>query len=288
MARAAPWGRRVVRALVAPIVLIVAVLGSILAGVATPTEAAGVGAIGATLLAGQRFVPARPLPIYAAALSLIALLLLTSLLDLRLGRSEIPAADEAGIALAIIACALLAFGLAVALIRAFRDGTLTEVMRATTRISSLVFVIVIGAQLFSLVFRGLGGDEMVRRFLTGLPGGAIGAMTVVMGLMFVMGFFLDFIEITFVVVPLIGPVLLQMNLDPIWLGIMIAVNLQTSFLTPPFGFALFYLRGVAPPEVTTLQIYRGVVPFVLIQLFMLVLLALFPSMATWLPEAVFG
>ncbi len=283
-----PMGRRIGRALIAPIVLIVAVLGSILAGVATPTEAAGVGAIGATLLAGQRFVPERPLPIYAAALSLIALLLLTSLLDLRLGRSEIPAADQAGIALAFAACALLAFGLGVALIRAWRDGTLTEVTRATTRISSLVFVIVIGAQLFSLVFRGFGGDEMVRGFLTGLPGGALGAMTVVMGLMFVMGFFLDFIEITFVVVPLIGPVLLQMNLDPIWLGVMIAVNLQTSFLTPPFGFALFYLRGVAPPEVTTLQIYRGVIPFVVIQLSMLVLLALFPAMATWLPEAVFG
>jgi tripartite ATP-independent transporter DctM subunit len=283
-----PMSRRVGQALVAPIVLIIAVLGSILAGVATPTEAAGVGAIGATLLAGQRFVPERPLPIYSAALSLIGLLLLTSLLDLRLGRSEIPMIDQAGIALAVIACVVLAFGLLIALVRAYRDGTLTEVMRATTRISSLVFVIVIGAQLFSLVFRGLGGDEMVHRFLTGLPGGALGAMIVVMGLMFIMGFFLDFIEITFVVVPIIGPVLLQLNLDPIWLGVMIAVNLQTSFLTPPFGFALFYLRGVAPPEVTTLQIYRGVIPFVLIQLFMLILLSLFPGMATWLPEAVFG
>jgi TRAP-type mannitol/chloroaromatic compound transport system permease large subunit len=233
-------------------------------------------------------VPERPLPIYAAALSLIGLLALTSLLDLRLGRSAIPMLDKAGIALASIACVVLAFGLFVALVRAWRDGTLTEVMRATTRISSLVFVIVIGAQLFSLVFRGLGGDQMVHEFLTGLPGGALGAMIVVMGLMFVMGFFLDFIEITFVVVPVIGPVLLQLNLDPIWLGIMIAVNLQTSFLTPPFGFALFYLRGVAPPEVTTMQIYRGVIPFVLIQLLMLVILALFPAMATWLPHAVFG
>jgi tripartite ATP-independent transporter DctM subunit len=279
---------RIGRALVAPIVLIVAVLGSILAGIATPTEAAGVGAIGATLLAGQRFAPDRPLPILAAALSLIGLLLLTGLLDLRLGRSEIPGADQAGIALAFLACAVLAWGLLVALLRAYRDGTLTEVTRATTRISSLVFVIVIGAQLFSLVFRGLGGDVMVHEFLTGLPGGALGAMIVVMALMFVMGFFLDFIEITFVVVPIIGPVLLQLDLDPIWLGVMIAVNLQTSFLTPPFGFALFYLRGVAPPSVTTLDIYRGVVPFVAIQLFMLVLLALFPGMATWLPNAVFG
>jgi TRAP-type mannitol/chloroaromatic compound transport system permease large subunit len=279
---------RIGHALVAPIVLIVAVLGSILAGVATPTEAAGVGAIGATLLAGQRLAEGRPVPIYAAAAALVGVLLLTSFLDLRVGRSEISTGDQAGIVAAAILCLILAFGLLVALRRTWDDGTLTEVMRATARISSMVFVIVIGAQLFSLVFRGFGGDDMVHEFLTGLPGGAVGAMIVVMGLMFVMGFFLDFIEITFVVVPIVGPVLLQLDLDPVWLGVMIAVNLQTSFLTPPFGFALFYLRGVAPPEVTTMQIYRGVVPFVLIQLLMLVLLALAPGMATWLPEVVFG
>ena len=152
----------------------------------------------------------------------------------------------------------------------------------------MVFVIVIGAQLFSLVFRGFGGDEMVHDFLTALPGGALGAMIMVMALLFVMGFFLEFIEITFVVVPVVGPVLLLLGLDPVWLGIMIAMNLQTSFLTPPFGLALFYLRGVAPPEVTTMHIYRGVVPFVVMQLFMLVILALFPGMATWLPDAIFG
>jgi tripartite ATP-independent transporter DctM subunit len=280
--------RRVMHALIAPIVLIVAVLGSILAGVATPTEAAGVGAIGATLLAGARLVPGRPLPIYNAALGLVGLLLLTSFVDLRIARSAIPAADRLGIGLAALLCMLLAFGLLVALLRAHRNGTLVEVVRATARISSMVFVIVIGAQLFSLVFRGFGGDDMVHEFLTALPGGALGAMVVVMALMFVMGFFLEFIEITFVVVPIVGPVLLQLGLDPIWLGVMIAVNLQTSFLTPPFGFALFYLRGVAPPEVTTLQIYRGVVPFVTIQLLMLVLLALFPAMATWLPRVIFG
>jgi TRAP-type mannitol/chloroaromatic compound transport system permease large subunit len=280
--------RRVMRAMVAPIVLIVAVLGSILAGVATPTEAAGVGAIGATLLAGARLVPGRPLPIYGAALALVGLLVLTSFVDLRIARSEIPPADQLGLGLAALLCVLLAFGLLVALVRAHRDGTLVAVMRSTTRISSMVFVIVIGAQLFSLVFRGFGGDETVHEFLTALPGGALGAMVVVMAVMFVMGFFLEFIEITFVVVPIVGPVLLQLGLDPIWLGVMIAVNLQTSFLTPPFGFALFYLRGVAPPEVTTLQIYRGVVPFVAMQLLMLVLLALFPAMATWLPRAIFG
>jgi TRAP-type mannitol/chloroaromatic compound transport system permease large subunit len=193
-----------------------------------------------------------------------------------------------GIGLAMLCCAALTWGILVALGRAHRHGTLVEVVRATTRISSMVFVIVIGAQLFSLVFRGFGGDDMVHAFLTGLPGGALGAMVVVMALMFLMGFFLEFIEITFVVVPIVGPVLLQLGLDPVWLGVMIAVNLQTSFLTPPFGFALFYLRGVAPPEVTTLQIYRGVAPFVAIQLFMLVLLALFPAMATWLPHVIFG
>jgi TRAP-type mannitol/chloroaromatic compound transport system permease large subunit len=129
---------------------------------------------------------------------------------------------------------------------------------------------------------------MVHEFLTGIPGGALGAMTVVMALMFVMGFFIEFIEITFVVVPVVGPVLLLLGLDPVWLGVMIGMNLQTSFLTPPFGLSLFYLRGVAPPAVTTMHIYRGVVPFVVMQLFMLVILALFPGMATWLPRAMFG
>jgi TRAP-type mannitol/chloroaromatic compound transport system permease large subunit len=259
-----------------------------MAGVATPTEAAGVGSIGATLLAGQRLFPGRPVPIAAAALALVGLLVLVTNFDLRIARSEIPTSDMVGIGLAMLCCAALAWGILVALGRAHRHGTLVEVVRATTRISSMVFVIVIGAQLFSLVFRGFGGDDMVHAFLTGLPGGALGAMVVVMALMFLMGFFLEFIEITFVVVPIVGPVLLQLGLDPVWLGVMIAVNLQTSFLTPPFGFALFYLRGVAPPEVTTLQIYRGVAPFVAIQLFMLVLLALFPAMATWLPHVIFG
>jgi len=137
------------------------------------------------------------------------------------------------------------------------------------------------------VFRGLGGDEIVEDVLMSMPGGAFGAMLVVMALMFVMGFFLDFIEIVFVVVPIVGPVLLAMGLDPIWLGVMIAVNLQTSFLTPPFGFALFYLRGVAPPSVTTMDIYRGIIPFVIIQVVGLILIAAFPGLATYLPEVLF-
>ena len=217
---------QVLRALLPPLLLIFAVLGSILAGLATPTEAAGVGAMGALLLAVGR--------------------------------------------------------------RALNLARLQEVMQSTLRISSMVFLILIGASVFSLVFRGYGGDDAVRALLESLPGGVIGAVIVVMLVMFLLGFVLDFIEITFVVVPIVGPVLLAMGLDPVWLGIMIAINLQTSFLTPPFGFALFYLRGVAPPEVTTAQIYRGVIPFVAIQLFALLLLAIFPGLVTWLPDQIYG
>ena len=217
---------QVMSALLPPLLLIFAVLGSILAGLATPTEAAGVGAMGALLLA--------------------------------IGHRELSLAR------------------------------LREVMQSTLRISSMVFLILIGASVFSLVFRGYGGDDAVRNLLESLPGGVVGAVVVVMLVMFLLGFVLDFIEITFVVVPIVGPVLLAMGLDPVWLGIMIAINLQTSFLTPPFGFALFYLRGVAPPEVTTSQIYRGVVPFVAIQIFALLLLAAFPGLVTWLPEQIYG
>ncbi len=217
---------RVLRALVPPLILVFAVLGSILAGLATPTEAAGVGAIGALVLAVSR--------------------------------------------------------------RELNYPRLQEIMRSTLKISSMVFLILIGASVFSLVFRGYGGDDVVRALLESLPGGVVGAVIVVMLVMFLLGFVLDFIEITFVVVPIVGPVLLAMGLDPVWLGIMIAINLQTSFLTPPFGFALFYLRGVAPPEVTTQQIYRGVIPFVAIQLFALLLLAVFPELVTWLPDRIYG
>lgn len=217
---------QVLHAIAPPLILIFAVLGSILAGIATPTEAAGVGAMGALLLA--------------------------------LARRQLD------------------------LVR------LREVMRSTLKISSMVFLILIGASVFSLVFRGYGGDDGVRAVLEALPGGVAGAVIVVMLVMFLLGFVLDFIEITFVVVPIVGPVLLAMGLDPVWLGIMIAINLQTSFLTPPFGFALFYLRGVAPPGVSTPQIYRGVIPFVAIQLGALLLLAIFPELVTWLPEKIYG
>lgn len=221
-----PSTKSVFGALFPPLMLIVLVLGSILAGFATPTEAAGVGATGAILLAfaQQKMDWTR---LQAAALD-------------------------------------------------------------TTKVTAMIFMILIGASIFSLIFRGFGGEEMIHRFFELLPGGEFGAVLMVMAIIFVLGFILDFIEITFVVVPLVAPVLFMMGVDPIWLGIMIAVNLQTSFLTPPFGFALFYLRGVAPPSVQTLQIYKGVAPFVLIQLGLLIMMAIWPEIITWLPDTIYG
>ena len=274
-------------ALLPPLLLIIAVLGSILSGLATPTEAAGVGALGATLLAGFRNAGREDNPRFGAMLSLlgaIALLALigsTLVVDLRAGGS--PAAMSTAYALAAAAGA----GVAYALFRLKRSGVLDEVMTATAQISSMVFVILIGASLFALVFRELGGDESVRHALEAVPGGVFGALAAVMLVMFLLGFFLDFIEITFVVVPIVAPVLLMMGVDPVWLGVMMALNLQTSFLTPPFGFALFYLRGVAPPEVTTGAIYRGAAPFVVIQLVAITTVAALPWLATWLPGVLY-
>ena len=283
--------RRTGRALVPPIVLIIAVLGSILAGIATPTEAAAVGAVGSLILAGARLAPegggrlARGGgPLYAAGGGLIVMMILANQFDLVVAR----AGFGAPAIVAFICCAILVYGIGTSLWRVWRAGVLVPVMRSTMQISAMVFVILIGAALFSLVFRGLGGDDMVHEALSNIPGGVIGAMLVVMLIMFALGFFLDFIEITFVVVPIIAPVLLQMDINPIWLGIMMAVNLQTSFLTPPFGFSLFYLRGVAPRTVRTSEIYRGVIPFVIIQLVALAVLGLFPELTTWLPSIVFG
>ena len=285
---------KVLSALVPPIVLIIAVLGSILWGVATPTEAAAVGAVGAILLAGYRVKSDRPWPIFIAALALGAILVLTGFMDLRIQRSEISTLDMIGTGIAALACLAIAGGMAVALLRVFRENILVSVMQGTTQITCMVFVILIGAALFSLVFRGLGGEEMVHDLLRRMPGGAAGAIIVVMLLMFLLGFFLDFLEIVFVVVPLVAPLLLTLSMpdgspmSPVWLGIMMAVNLQTSFLTPPFGFALFYLRGVAPASVRTMDIYRGIIPFVFIQVLSLVVLWYFPEIAVWLPKVVYG
>src|SRR6056300_876287 len=212
--------------LLPPFVLISSVLGSILLGIATPTEAAGVGAFGAVLLAVSKSSLTRK--------------------------------------------------------------NLTEAVETTTEITAMVFMILLGSSIFSLVFRGFGGDDLITSIFAELPGGAFGAVLVVMIIIFLLGFILDFIQITLVVVPIVGPALLMLGVDPIWLGIMIAINLQTSFLTPPFGFALFYLRGVAPDILATKDIYRGVIPFILIQLGVLIALAIFPELVTALPEAVYG
>jgi len=219
-------GKEFILSIVPPLVLIFTVLGSILFGVATPTEAAAVGAFGALVIA---------------------------LLTRSLGIQQF-----------------------------------FEIGRSTLMTTSMVFFILIGASIFSLVFRGFGGDDLVQQLFEGLGGGVVTATLVVMLVIFLLGFILDFIEITFVVVPIVGPALLAMGLDPVWLGIMIAINLQTSFLTPPFGFALFYLRGVAPASVTTIEIYKGVIPFILMQLAMLLLLAWQPKIATWLPSVIFN
>ncbi|MAT92499.1 MAG: C4-dicarboxylate ABC transporter [Halioglobus sp.] len=211
----------VLRGLLPPLALIVVVLGSILGGAATPTEAAGIGAVGALVLALAK--------------------------------------------------------------RQMDWQRLGEAVRGTLEVTCMVFMILVGAAVFSLVFRGFGGEELIHGFFQTLPGGAMGATLVVMLVIFLLGFILDFIEITFVVVPIVGPILLAMGLDPIWLGVMIALNLQTSFLTPPFGFALFYLRGVAPQSVPTGAIYRGVIPFIILQLLLIVALWFRPELATWLP-----
>jgi tripartite ATP-independent transporter DctM subunit len=279
--------RRTLRALIPPVALIIAVMGSILGGIATPTEAAALGAIGSILLAGER-AGGMKRAVRIAALSLIALLILTSFMDLRTARSEISTADQIGIWAAYLLCALVAIGLAASIWKLWLSGVIGEVTQSTARITSMVFVILIGAALFSLVFRGLGGDDTVHEFLNSMPGGATGAIITVMVIMFLLGFFLDFIEIIFVVVPIVAPILLMMGVDPVWLGVMMALNLQTSFLTPPFGFALFYLRGVAPESVTTMQIYRGAIPFVGLQLLAITVVAMFPSIATWLPRLLFA
>jgi TRAP-type mannitol/chloroaromatic compound transport system permease large subunit len=164
---------------------------------------------------------------------------------------------------------------------------LGQVSHSTMTVTAMIFATLIGATLFSLVFRGLGGDEMIRAFLEQVPGGKYGALFVVMLVVFILGFPLDFVEIVIIVVPIVGPVLMQMGIDPIWLGVLIAMNLQTSFLTPPLGPTLFYLQGVLPAGVTSAEVYRGVTPFVLLQVLGLGLVVLFPALATWLPDLLF-
>ena len=218
--------KNVFKALLPPLILIIAVLGSILGGLATPTESAGVGAIGAILLSFLK--------------------------------------------------------------KQLNFKVMKEVVQSTAKTTSMVFIILVGAALFSLVFRGYGGDEIVAHFLTNLSGGVVTSIIITMIAIFLLGFFLEVFEIIYVVVPIIGPAILMMGVDPLWFAIMIAINLQTSFLTPPFGFALFYLRGVAPKNVLTTQIYRGAIPFVFIQLLMLLVLWFYPELATYLPKVIYN
>lgn len=281
--------RKLLMALVPPLFLIVAVLGSILTGIATPTEAASVGAIGAIMLGASRISASMVRIVLVSLTAIVALLSISNTFDLRMGREVVPTSDQIAFGAAVLLTALFAFGLVVSLWRTHKTGVLGEVMRSTVRISTMIYAILIGASLFSLTFRGIGGDEIIENMLHNLPGGQFTAILIVMLLMFMLGFFLDFIEITFVVVPVVAPALLAMDgtYGPIWLGVLMAMNLQTSFLTPPFGFALFYLRGVVPESVPTTAIYKGVLPFVVIQLMALILISVEPELVTWLPNLLF-
>jgi TRAP-type mannitol/chloroaromatic compound transport system permease large subunit len=273
----------VLRVMVAPIVLLIAILGATVVGIATPTEAAAVGAVGATLLAGLRAGGGSPWPIHAAHAAALLLVALGMLADLRLGRANPPLWDQVALGIAGVLTALIFWGVAVSLWRTFRDGVLSASSHATMSVTAMIFATLIGATLFTLVFRGLGGDDVVRGFLEMVPGGKYGALFVVMLVVFLLGFPLDFVEIVIIVVPIAGPVLMQMGIDPIWLGVLIAMNLQTSFLTPPLGPTLFYIQSVLPEGVTSRDVYRGIIPFVVLQVIGLTLVVAFPWMATWLP-----
>ena len=283
---------RVILALVPPLTLILAVLGSIILGIATVNQAGAIGAAGATIMAGYRLQEGRSgafRPALLALASLAAILVLISIFDLNIKHIR-DGFDLLGILLAGGATATL---VAAFLWSAWRvmhiDDTLRGVMLETAKTTSLVFIILLGAAMLTAAFRGFGGEELVKEFLTGLPGGFWTQIVVVMAVIFVLGFFLDFIEIAVVVVPIIAPILLadpSANITAVWLGVMIGVNIQTSFLTPPFGFALFYLRGVASKVVRTIEIYRGVVPFILLQLIGLMIVGAYPPLVNYIPNRV--
>jgi len=272
-------------AILPPVALIVAVLGSILGGVATPTEAASIGAVGAILMAGRRQgVPGRVTLVGAVAFGTLAFA--ASLFPVRLQRSDATAADWA---LGTVYASLALVGLvvvALSLRALYRRTLLAPTVTATMTVTSMIFATIIAASVFSLVFVGLGGEARVESVLQSMPGGPNGALLFCLALIFVLGFFLDFVEISVILLPLIVPGLILMGHDPLWLAVLIAMNLQTSFLTPPFGFSLFYLRGAAPPEVTTFDIYRGVAPFIVLQLIGIGIVWWLPRIATWLPGAV--
>ncbi|MCB9942056.1 MAG: TRAP transporter large permease subunit [Geminicoccaceae bacterium] len=281
-----PAASEVARAILPPVLLIIAVLGAILGGVTTPTEAAAVGAVGAMLMAGLRLGAPRWL-LMSGIIGLAVLGVVAGVAPVRFQRSDITHVEEwlgAGYA----ALALIGIvAIVVALRRADRAGVLRPALTSTLGVTSMIFATLITASMFSLVFIGLGGEERMAEILKSMPGGPHGALIFCMGLIFILGFFLDFVEITVILLPLVAPSLILMGHDPVWLSILIAINLQTSFLTPPFGFSLFYLRGAAPPEVTTGQIYAGVAPFIGLQIVAMTVIWFLPFIATWLPSAIY-
>ncbi|MEM6354408.1 MAG: TRAP transporter large permease subunit [Pseudomonadota bacterium] len=283
---ALPGLAAILLAILPPAILILAVLGAILGGVATPTEAASVGAVGALMMAGIRLGRWRS-AILAGALALAALGVLAGLLPVRLQRGDLGAGDVVLGWLYVGLAAVGAAGIALAFVSALRARLMTEAVEATATMTAMIFATIIAAGFFSLVFVGLGGEERVAGILAAMPGGPTGALLFSMAFVFVLGFFLDFVEIAVIVLPLIVPQLILMGHDPVWLGVLIAINLQTSFLTPPFGFSLFYLRGAAPPEVTTAHIYAGVAPFIVLQILGVALVWFIPALATWLPSVLF-
>ena len=273
--------------LVPPLALIFLVLGSILTGVATVNQAGAIGAAGALIMAGYKLTEGRRnayLPAILAVGSVAVIAVVVSFYDTNI---KSPTADWFGIGIALAATAVLLFALGWSALRAYRiDGTLNAVMIETAKTTSLVFIILLGAAMLTAAFRAFGGEELVKEFLEGLPGGFWTKFVIVMAVIFLLGFFLDFIEIAVVVVPIVAPILLadpEANITAVWLGVMIGLNIQTSFLTPPFGFALFYLRGVAPAVVKTLDMYKGVIAFIGLQLAALAIVGYYPPLVNYVP-----
>jgi TRAP-type mannitol/chloroaromatic compound transport system permease large subunit len=269
-----------------PLVLIVAVLGSILGGITNPTPAAALGAGGAIMLAAYRKLADQEKSgkIILLATGAVMLMLIVGVnFDMRVGQEDVAFEDYLAFIFAFSMFLFSMFGLFYACAVLWLGGVLTPVVRETAKVTSMVFTILIGSQLLNLVVISFGGEHYIQQFLRSFDEEWT-VFLIVMLVLFVLGFVLDFLEIIYIVIPIVGPVIYGGTFDPKWVTIMIAVNLQTSFLTPPFGFALFYLRGVAPPEVTTGHIYRGVVPFVLIQVVGIGILAMFPAIVTIVPN----
>ncbi len=283
---------RVALALIPPLALIFIVLGSIIMGIATVNQAGAVGAIGAMVMAGYQLYQGKPRTYWPAIIALVSTAVIIFAVQMHpINIKKLATgSDVAWLIVALIGTAGLLAGVLWSGYRALiTDGTLKGVMVETAKTSSLVFIILMGAAMLTAAFRGFGGEDLVKHFLTGLPGGFWGQFFIVMAVIFLLGFFLDFIEIAVVVVPIVAPILLtdpQANVTAVWLGVMIGVNMQTSFLTPPFGFALFYLRGVAPAFVKTLSMYKGVIPFILMQILVLVIVAYSPRLVNYLPQRV--